>query len=258
MFSHGNGGRFRNHYITAQALANAGYIVIAPQHDADYLVGGNKTAQVLNYRYQQLKRALHIVRDKPQFRDHIAPTPVHGVGYSLGGATIMLASGAGFSSELTDQYCRQKEDLDPEFCNGPSIYQMLASLIRDEPNLGPKQDPFRNPPLITGKAILIAPVFHGLDLQQPLTTSSLTVIGIAGDQIAKPELHAKPLVTQAKEQTTANFTSVQGHHFAFIAPFPKWLTDKEDIPVAKDPAGFNRPDFLATVNAIIVKAMLED
>ena len=52
-----------------------------------------------------------------------------------------------------------------------------------------------------------------------------------------------------------HFKTVQGHHYAFIAPFPKWLTDKEDIPVAKDPEGFNRPAFLQTVNEIIVDVL---
>jgi hypothetical protein len=42
------------------------------------------------------------------------------------------------------------------------------------------------------------------------------------------------------------------HHFAFIAPFPKWLTDSENIPVAKDPEGFDRQAFIDNVNQDIV------
>ena len=42
------------------------------------------------------------------------------------------------------------------------------------------------------------------------------------------------------------------HHFAFIAPFPKWLTDSENIPVAKDPEGFDRQAFIDNVNHDIV------
>jgi hypothetical protein len=167
----------------------------------------------------------------------------------------MLASGAGFSSERVTQYCREKEDLDPEYCETPAfIYRMFQSFQNDS-NLRPKRDPFRNPPLVTGKAILVAPAFQGLDLEQPLAMADLTVIAIGGDRIAKPEFHAKPLAEAAAQQVPTRFKTVQGHHYAFIAPFPKWLTDKEDIPVAKDPEGFNRPAFLQAVNEIILDVL---
>lgn len=65
LFSHGNSGYYRNHYLTFQALADAGFIVIAPQHEADYLVGGGKTAAALNNRYGELNEALNAVLDAP-------------------------------------------------------------------------------------------------------------------------------------------------------------------------------------------------
>ena len=45
LFSHGNGGSYRNHHLTTRTLADAGFIVVAPQHEADYLVGGKKQPQ---------------------------------------------------------------------------------------------------------------------------------------------------------------------------------------------------------------------
>ena len=254
LFSHGNGGRFRNHYLTAEALADAGYIVIAPQHQADYLIGGSNTAMALNNRYNELATALQIVRANPNFNNHIVSSSVHGIGYSLGGATIMLAAGAGFSSQRVYDYCRAQEEADPEFCEGPGFISRLLQLFQKEPNLPlpPTTDPFRNPPLITGKAVLVAPVYQGLDIEQPLSMTNLMVITIEGDKIAKPKFHAKPLIEAAKSQIQTDLENVAGHHFAFIAPFPKWLTDKEDIFVAKDPEGFDRTAFLKTVNKIIL------
>ena len=40
-----------------------------------------------------------------------------------------------------------------------------------------------------------------------------------------------------------------------IAPFPKWLRDKEDIPIAFDPEGFDRPAFINSVNEMILRAL---
>ena len=37
--------------------------------------------------------------------------------------------------------------------------------------------------------------------------------------------------------------------------FPQWLTYKEDIPVAKEPEGFDRSAFLRAVNAMILRAL---
>ena len=61
LFSHGNGGRYRNHHLTAQVLADAGFMVVAPQHRADHLIGGSKTAAALNHRYLELVAFRRIV-----------------------------------------------------------------------------------------------------------------------------------------------------------------------------------------------------
>jgi predicted dienelactone hydrolase len=78
LLSHGNSGRYRNHHLTAQALADKGFVVVAPQHDADYLVGGPKTAQALDHRYLELSLALKAVRADAALGPQLAPAPVHG------------------------------------------------------------------------------------------------------------------------------------------------------------------------------------
>ena len=85
--------------------------------------------------------------------------------------------------------------------------------------------------------------------------TDVTVIAIDGDTIAKPEFHAKPLFDAVERRVPSQYFVMQGHHFAFIAPFPKRVTDHEDIPIAKDPKGFDRSAFLDVINGIIVDAM---
>ena len=248
LFSHGNSGFYRNHYQTSQALADAGFIVIAPQHEADYLIGGNKTAPAFDHRYLELSEALNALLSEPEFRANVNSEKVHGLGYSLGGATILLASGAGDSSQKVVQYCRDNRTSDAIFCEDPGrLFRFLQS-FRHDVNLRPTPDPFRNPPPINGKVVLVAPVFQGTDVTHPLAMTSLTVFVIEGDKIAIPEFHARPLYDVISRDTPSDYQTITGHHYAFIAPFPKWLTENEDIPVAKDPEGFDRSAFLAEIN----------
>ena len=79
------------------------------------------------------------------------------------------------------------------------------------------------------------------------------VIAIEGDQIAQPRFHAEALAAAVPPDRLTGLVPVPGHHFGFIAPFPEWLTSKEDIPVAKDPEGFDRPAFIEHVNGLLVE-----
>ena len=256
LFSHGNSGFYRNHYLTYQVLADAGFVVIAPQHEADYLIGGRKTAPALDHRYLELSEALNVLLSEPEFRTNVNQEKVHGLGYSLGGATILLASGAGYSSQKVVQHCQDNRVSDAIFCEDPGSVFRFTQSFRHDVNLRPTPDPFRNPPLINGKVVLVAPVFQGIDVTHPLAMTSLTVFAIEGDKIAIPEFHARPLYDVISRDTPNDYQTIPGHHYAFIAPFPKWLTEQEHIPVAKDPEGFDRSAFLAAINARIVSAFM--
>ena len=83
--------------LRPRSSADAGFVVVAPQHDADYLIGGRKSAQALGHRYLELATALNAVITDPEFGDHASRETVHGAGYSSGGTTILLAAGAQFA-----------------------------------------------------------------------------------------------------------------------------------------------------------------
>ena len=254
LLSHGNSGRYRNHYLTAQALAEAGFVVIAPQHEADYLVGGHNTAQALDHRYLELSEALNATLSEPEFKANVNQEKVHGLGYSLGGATILLASGAGYSLQKVAQHCQDNHVSDAIFCEDPGWVFRFIQSFRHDVNLRPTPDSFRNPTLINGKVVLVAPVFQGIDVTPPLSMTSLNVFAIEGDKITMPKFHARPLYDMISRDTPGDYQMIPGHHYAFIAPFPKWLTEERSIPVAEDPEDFDRSAFLAMINAKIVAA----
>ena len=183
---------------------------------------------------------------------------MHGLGYSLGGATILLASGAGFSSKRVERHCKENGAVDAAFCEDPGWLFRLVHSFSQRVSLRDTTDPFRNPPLLTGKAVLVAPVFQGIDPSPHLSMSELTVFAIQDDTVAIPQFHARPLYEVISRNIPSNYQIVSGHHFAFIAPFPKWLTEQEDIPVAIDPEGFDRPGFLKALNGEIVAIFRTD
>ncbi|MDC0609242.1 hypothetical protein OAP63_00780 [Vibrio sp.] len=258
LFSHGYNGFYRNHYLTIQALVHAGYVVVAPQHEADYLLGSSKTGAALNYRYSELSKALHTVISSTEFGDYVDTKIVHGLGYSLGSVSILLASGATFSSQRYYDYCRRNKSLDPNFCEDPGwIYRLIQS-FRHDVVLHTTSDSFREQPLISGKVILVAPVFQGIEPTSTLSMRSLDVFAFDSDTVAIPEYHARPLYKAFSLRIPSEYYIVKGHHYAFIAPFPKWLVEKEDIPVAKDPEGFDRLAFLNALNERIVEVMTSE
>ena len=258
LLSHGNGGRYRNHHLTARALADAGFVVIAPQHGADAFVGGRRTVRAMAYRYGELAAALAGVREDPAFRNRLATGPVHGVGYSLGGTAILLASGAAYDTARVRAHCRTNRREDRAFCKGRGVLHRVMQTFRRMPGPRKVADPFRGPPLVTGQAVVVAPVYQGVDAGAGLSVRALTVIAIGGDRIAQPVFHSRPLADAAEVQVPTLLLEVPGHHYAFIAPFPEWLTEEEHIPVAEDPEDFDRGAFIREVNALVEEALRGD
>ena len=241
--SHGNGGRYRNHHLTAQVLADAGFIVVAPRHRSDHKIGGSETSAALNLRFKDLSIALTALTNDPEFKDHVNTETIHGIGYSLGGATVLLAAGATFSVEQAKNYCENNRAADTYYCYGWEI--------RD------KSGPIYNHPLINGKLVLVATVSQGFSLKSLGPLETLNILAIDGDEIAIPEFHSKPIFEAAPSDIKGELWYIKGHHFAFIAPFAKRVTDEEDIPVAMDPEGFDRAAFQEEINKKILSLFVE-
>ena len=245
-FSHGFAGRFRNHHITAAKLADAGYFVFAPDHSADYLLGGDENAEVLLYRVQQLKRILDALRDSNMFSKYLSDGPVHGVGYSLGAATILLGAGAKLDLELVTAHCDKYGAQDRRFCRIPIFHRIFRffQAVRSKIQLPDTENQFQIPSFIDGKLILVSPISRGLEVETQIKNQDILIIPFLGDKIAKPYFHSIPLYYELVSNNNVTLKSFPAHHFAFISPFPKHATAKEYIPVAKDPFEFDRQAFI--------------
>ena len=253
LMSHGNSGRMRNHHLTAKALADVGYIVIAPQHSADHFIGSKKTAGAMALRIEELRRALVAVEVDPVLGMALDFTQVHALGYSLGGATVKAAAGAEIDLEAAKAHFDVHGNDDAAFCEDLPFLWHLYQRLRKPVSIDNMPNRFSISPFVNGLVAVVAPIGQGLEIEpERFAASQVLVVAIEGDQIAQPRFHAEAIAAAVPPEQFAGIISVPGHHYAFIAPYSERVTDKEDIPVVKDPEGFYRAAFINRVNAEIV------
>ena len=261
VMSHGYGGMARNHHLTAQALADHGFVVIAPDHGAEHLIDTRKREKALAWRMKEIGNAIRIVEHSPGFVGLIDSGQVHGVGYSLGSVTIMSAAGASVDLERVDQHCDEVDD--PAFCEGAGLIDRWMMRFMRDVKVPDLSDETGNDdavsPIINGRIAVIAPIAQGLIVNpSAFTADRVFVLGMAKDQINRPDFHAEPYKLLIPDGKLAHFDlNEHGNHSAFIAPFAKRVTDVEDIEAAIDPPGFNRRVFLDDLNAILADFFLQ-
>jgi len=251
LMSHGNSGRARNHYLSATMLADAGFIAIAPLHTPDHLIGTESTAKALNWRAKELQVALELVMRDDELSEILDISLIHGLGFSLGGLTIMQAAGATIDLTAVEEHCAQDTDL--SFCAIPSWFLRtklrrlrgvtVHSAMRETPNV------FNTLPYINGNIAVVAPVGQGAVINSNyFIANKVYVVGFSNDTVVVPEFHAQYLESIVPPERLYKSVLLPAHHEAFIAPFSERVTKKESIPAAIDPPGFNRSQFLADLN----------
>jgi predicted dienelactone hydrolase len=252
LMSHGVMGRYRNHHLTASALVRKGYLVVAPTHAHDSLIFESKIVEGMTHRLHDVTTALGALDVVPDISAIADRTRIYGLGYSLGSATILVAAGGAVNLDLLAEHCADHGAEDAYFCAATGVpwYERLFNwaFSRDQ---RPRQLSMPSRP-INGDIALVAPMGQGLDLDAIKEHGKFGVFALGEDQRLPVVFHAQAL-RDALPAHRVRFHEYEGvHHFAFIAPFPKWLTDSENIPVAKDPEGFDRQAFIDNVNQDIV------
>ena len=262
LMSHGVFGRARNHHLTAQNLADSGFVVIAPVHAADFHLDTDRRAAALVWRVTELRHAVELVIQDEAFRNSIDFSVTHGVGYSLGTATILMGAGGGFDLELIGEHCENEDD--PGFCERPGYFarwrisRLRGVEVHEPDRVVPPH--FFSMPFINGHIALIAPLAQGLMVSAPFfSAKGVYVQGFAMDRINLPRFHTHPYRDLIPPDRLVHFDIAEnGNHFAFIAPFAKRVTDVEHIEAAIDPPGFDRRAFLDRLNADLVSFFSEE
>lgn len=92
VISHGTGGSFADHYDTAHALAEAGFVVVAVSHTGDTYDDHSRAARAAD-RAPQLSRAIDYMTTAWPAHGQLDPGRIGVFGFSAGGFTALMAIG---------------------------------------------------------------------------------------------------------------------------------------------------------------------
>jgi predicted dienelactone hydrolase len=236
VISHGRGGNLIGHHDTAEALADAGFIVAALNHPGDTVDDLSRSADISVYfeRPLDIKRLIDFMFGASPAASVIDPGRVGFFGFSRGGYTGLVALGANIDWATAAEYCRGstfqtcRQVLNKEYPREPLTHdsRIKAAVIAD-------------PLAVAFSAASLAPV----KVPVQLWASELGGDGVALSDVEAAERH---LPEPHEFHVVRN-----AGHFAFLTPCPQALAAIRP-ELCTDPAGFDRTAFHKELNAAVV------
>ena len=242
LLSHGTGGGRLNHRDTAIRLAEAGYIVAAPEHAGDSWRDGRHSGTSANWlrRPRQLGAVLDRLLNDAEFGPRIDDERIGAVGHSAGGYSVLALIGGRADLSVLAHHCTRHRAEDPQFCayGRPGGHDDLTM-----PNLTDRR---------VGAVVAVAPVgalfgegaFSGVVIPTQIHR-------LDNDRVLRRPWHAEHIAAQMGDRARL-VVHPKAHHFAFISPFPPALADGVG-PAGYDPEGFDRRAFLAQIDEQILE-----
>jgi predicted dienelactone hydrolase len=240
IFSHGRGGWFGQHHDTAEALADAGFIVAAINHPGDTANDSSRrnTLSVWASRPADMVRLLDFMLHDWKDRTAIDPARIGFFGFSLGGYTGLVLAGANPDTQRVATRCTEKTGSCEELHSGavlpslPHDTRIKAAVLADaalttaftKESLAGIQIPLQVWRSQFGG--------HGVD---PGGTER-----VAGILPGKPEIHIVP-----------------AGHYAFLAPCSEQLATAVPRICTDNPPDFDRAAFHRDFNASVTRFFRE-
>ena len=207
MLSHGNTGTPLALHDLATALARKGFVVVAVIHPGDNSKDHSRLGTLSNLygRQIQISEAITATLADPLLAPFVNPGQVGVIGYSAGGETALILSGATPDLDRLRRYCLERPE-DRDACN------TQGELIVDRDDLQPVADPR----------------VHALMLMAPLSLKfgRHTLAGVHvpvllysgdGDKLVAVDKNAAALAR--KLPVAPDFKLLAGAgHFVFMAP----------------------------------------
>lgn len=232
LISHGNGGSPFTHRGTAVALAQAGFVVLLPEHVGNSRTDGSLTGTVelLTTRPQQLRDALAAVASDTMLASATDLTRLILIGHSIGAYTVLAAAGGVPVNTRFDTPVMPSQRLNVAMVDE-------AHSVRGLVLLAPAAGWFMPPGGLDGVA------------------ARVLLLRGAEDEIT-PAFHANIVCEALGASQALEEVVVPGAgHFSFQSPFPPVMVVPGFAP-ATDPPGFDRVSFHASMNQRIVNFAL--
>jgi predicted dienelactone hydrolase len=238
IFSHGRGGWFGGHNDTAEALADAGFVVAAINHPGD---NGNDSSQrdslsVLASRPADMIRLLDFMLSSWKDRAAIDPAKIGFFGFSAGAYTGLVLAGGNPDFRRIAPYCAElnKSRGCEQFRSGD-----IPSNLPHEPRI--------RVAVLADTALNFAFTEEGLaGIQIPLLIWR-SELGGGGVDPKNSALTANSLPGKPDIRT------VPANHFAFLPPCSPQLATAVPRICTDVPAGFNRAAFHRDFDASVVR-----
>ena len=241
VFSHGRSGWFGLHHDTAEALADAGFIVAAISHPGDNGKDGSQSEALSNWasRPADIVRLIDFMLKDWKDRAAIDASRIGLFGFSKGGYTGLVLAGATLDFERTASLCKDNS----RFCEQVRSGDVPKNLPRDTRiKAAVIADPA---PTVAFTKSTLSPIDIPLQVWRSETG--------AKDRGVDPEGVAR--VLGALPGQPAVHIAPAGH-FAFLPPCSPELA--ANLPrFCTDPAGFDRATFHRDFDASVLRFFQE-
>jgi predicted dienelactone hydrolase len=236
VMSHGNGGFFGGHADTAQALAQAGFVVAALTHVGDNYRDQSRATDMAN-RPRQLSLLIDYMLTAAPMTAAIDPDRVGAFGFSSGGFTVLVAAGATPDLTKVAPHCQAHPDyFDCKLTkdNPPPADALSATWVHDA----------------RIKAVVSAAPAMGYALDVSRVTLPLQLWRAADDRILPDPDYATAVRAHLSKAPDYHLVTGAGH-FDFLTP----CNDEGKVSAAficSSAPGFDRAAFHRDFDAKVV------
>ncbi|RIX27100.1 alpha/beta hydrolase family protein [Sphingomonas edaphi] len=236
VMSHGTGAGPLAHVDTAQALADAGFVVVAPMHPGDNFqedVSVGKHQWFVD-RSRHVSKVLDYMLGQWDGRMRLAPSRVGMFGMSAGATTALISAGGKLDLASVDEHCKKQ----PEF--------VCKIMTPAAPETTPP--PFVREPRIVAE-VIVAPGLSFAFEPNGLSDVKIPVQLWSGSSDETVPYATNSGVIRKLLKGQVEFHSVENAvHLSFLAP----CTPESPPFICKDNPGFDRSAFHQTFNRNVV------
>ncbi len=250
LFSHGYGGWMGGHASTALALAEAGYIVAAPTHTGNNYEDKNYPAQrwMLD-RPRHIKLTIDHLLNNWIGMENIDPTRIGMFGFSAGGYTALVSSGAVPNIQKLLTHC-QKHPSEIACKLGANNKVAIAELAKQPPNA------WNHDPRISA-TVVIAPGFGFAFDQASLEKVTLPLqLWSGAKDLNVPTKTNADVIFQSLPKPAEYHLIKDAGHFAFLSPCNPALQQQNPRVwnmVCVDAPTFDREEFQKEFNKEVIR-----
>lgn len=240
VFSHGRGGFFGQHHDTAEALADAGFVVAAINHPGDSVGDSSRRDSLSLWRSRpaDIVRLVDFMLKDWKDGAAIDSAKIGFFGFSIGGATGFVLMGTRPDFARVASLCKETTGACAELHNGVAPPEPIQDArIRAAVIVDPV------PGILTQENLAVVKVpfqFWRSQFGGPGVGDGSGTERVAAALPGKPEIHVVP-----------------AGHYAFVAPCSAELAAAIPRICTDTPAGFDRASFHREFNAAVVKSFRE-